>query len=136
MKNHFFYRFVVYFFDQMDLNFFRKIKLLTGAIYQMDIFDQENFRIMSGVSDATKFYKNITEMTKSWLHYPYDVNNKKSNNLNLYQIEYFTIEVIGFRPTISLLRLLLGHPDFYPNIYRKIQLPIPDNVKTYDVRNN
>ncbi|XP_027197271.2 uncharacterized protein LOC113791671 [Dermatophagoides pteronyssinus] len=123
-------------FNKMDLNFFRKIKLLTGAIYQMDIFDQENFRIMSGVSDATKFYKNITEMTKSWLHYPYDVNNKNCNNLNLYQIEYFTIEVIGFRPTISLLRLLLGHPDFYPNIYRKIQLPIPDNVKTYDVRND
>lgn len=122
--------------DKMDLNFFKKIKLFTGAIYKMDVFDQENFRIMSGSFDVTKFYKDLSVMPQSWLHYPYDVNNKNCNNLKLYQIEYFTIEVIGFRSTISLLRLLLGHPDFYKNIYQKIQLPTPENVKIYNVKSN
>ncbi|OTF72830.1 hypothetical protein BLA29_005235 [Euroglyphus maynei] len=110
-------------FNKMDLNFFRKIKLFTGAIYRMDIFDQENFRIMYAVSDDTRFFKNTSTMRRSWLHHPYDseINGRNCNNLNLYQIEYFTIEVIGFRSTVSLLRLLLGHPDFYSNIYRKVQ---------------
>nr|SZF06521.1 RNA-dependent RNApolymerase 1-like [Psoroptes ovis] len=116
-------------------------RFLTGAIYHMDIYDQENFQIMNGSINCTKFYHNKSYMRKSLKYYPYqkqeqsndDIDFDQMNNLNYYKIEHYRIEVIGFNTTISLLRLLLGHPNFYSNVYRKIVLPKSNNIKKFDL---
>lgn len=48
-----------------------------------------------------------------------DDDDEELSNLKRFNIEYYRFTVTGFDLSLSMLKLLLGHPKFYQHIYKK-----------------
>ncbi|KAH9517211.1 hypothetical protein DERF_007895 [Dermatophagoides farinae] len=137
--------------QEMDEKFFLKLKFLTGGMLKnMKIYDQ-NDHCLYATDSLGMMKKRTAKMPTMNNNHRSNVNRNIDNNhltmtntktffgynLKRFNISYLTIEIVTQSSTkldefqtaqiiITFLRLLLGHPKFFPNIYNQFDLIIDD----------
>lgn len=97
------------------------MKFLVGSLSTLNIYEQDNHLLYEVKKGSTE----LEIKNRSFINDFADQHVKDDDdgtNLKRYNIGYYTFNVTGFELSLSLLKLLLGHPKFYQNIFNTFVL--------------